>query len=81
MPVILLHYSPKWCLLLSRNDELSGVIHNDEMVMQKLNIAVKRVKPIDGHAPGLRGQQAATYFHTVLPPTMNVTKPMKQLKN
>ena len=34
------------------------MIHNDEMVMQKLNIAREAGKPIDGHAPGLRGQQA-----------------------
>lgn len=56
--------------LLARNDvyylaemmNYPGVIHKDEMVMQKLTIAREAGKPIDGHAPGLRGQEAAIYF-------------------
>lgn len=57
-------------VLLARNDvyylaemmNYPGVIHQDEMVMQKLSIALESGKPIDGHAPGLRGNEAATYF-------------------
>lgn len=39
-----------------------GVIHGDPMVMEKLAIARKHHKPVDGHAPGLRREQAAAYF-------------------
>lgn len=39
-----------------------GVIHQDVMVMAKLYHARKSGKPIDGHAPGLRGKDARDYF-------------------
>lgn len=39
-----------------------GVIHQDPQVMEKLAIARKHRKPIDGHAPGLRREQALAYF-------------------
>ncbi len=39
-----------------------GVLYKDETVYQKLNIAKKLGKPIDGHAPGLRGDQAEQYI-------------------
>jgi adenine deaminase len=39
-----------------------GVIYENEEVLAKLSIAQKYHKPIDGHAPGLRGEQAAKYF-------------------
>lgn len=39
-----------------------GVIFEDAEVLQKLAIAKKHGKQIDGHAPGLRGKQAAKYF-------------------
>ncbi|MCB0594030.1 MAG: adenine deaminase [Lewinellaceae bacterium] len=39
-----------------------GVIHEDKEVMAKLAIAQKLGKPIDGHAPGLRGEDARRYF-------------------
>ena len=38
-----------------------GVLHQDELVMQKITLAQKFGKPIDGHAPGLRGEQAQQY--------------------
>lgn len=38
-----------------------GVLFKDAQVMEKLKIARKIGKPIDGHAPGLRGQKAAQY--------------------
>jgi adenine deaminase len=39
-----------------------GVIFNDPSVSEKLDIAKKHGKPIDGHAPGLMGEQALTYI-------------------
>lgn len=39
-----------------------GVIYKDEMVMQKLAVAKKHNKPIDGHAPGLKGEDAKKYI-------------------
>jgi len=38
-----------------------GVLYDDPVVYEKLNIAKKLGKPIDGHAPGLRGEQAERY--------------------
>ncbi|NVJ47708.1 MAG: adenine deaminase, partial [Cytophagia bacterium] len=35
-----------------------GVLFKDETVYKKIDIAKKLGKPIDGHAPGLRGDQA-----------------------
>ncbi|MCB2208342.1 MAG: adenine deaminase [Bacteroidetes bacterium] len=39
-----------------------GVIHRDEYVMKKLEIAKKYGKPIDGHAPGVVGDDAKKYI-------------------
>ncbi|MCB0547748.1 MAG: adenine deaminase [Phaeodactylibacter sp.] len=39
-----------------------GVLFGDEQVMAKLAAAQKLGKPIDGHAPGLRGADARKYF-------------------
>lgn len=39
-----------------------GVLYNDETVYQKLEIAKRLGKPIDGHAPGLMGEQAEQYI-------------------
>lgn len=38
-----------------------GVLNRDPEVMQKIAIAQKHKKPIDGHAPGLRGKEANSY--------------------
>ena len=38
-----------------------GVLYKDEEVMAKIAAAKAVNKPIDGHAPGLRGEQAAAY--------------------
>ncbi len=38
-----------------------GVLNDDPGVFEKLAIARRLGKPIDGHAPGLRGEQAARY--------------------
>lgn len=39
-----------------------GVLFNDAEVFKKIAAAKAVGKPIDGHAPGLRGEQAKTYF-------------------
>ncbi len=39
-----------------------GVLFHDQVVYEKLDIAKKLGKPIDGHAPGLRGDQAEKYI-------------------
>jgi adenine deaminase len=39
-----------------------GVIFENEDIISKLEIAKKHHKPIDGHAPGLRGDEAKKYF-------------------
>ncbi|MBD1396694.1 adenine deaminase [Pontibacter sp. JH31] len=38
-----------------------GVLHRDPVVMKKIELAKKYGKAVDGHAPGLRGEQAARY--------------------
>ncbi|MFM7216769.1 MAG: adenine deaminase [Bacteroidota bacterium] len=39
-----------------------GVLHRDPMVMRKIDTAKKYNRRIDGHAPGLRGKDAADYI-------------------
>ncbi len=39
-----------------------GVISRDDAVMQKIRLAAKHNKPVDGHAPGLKGDQAYAYI-------------------
>lgn len=38
-----------------------GTVNRDELVMEKIRIAQKYGKPIDGHAPGLMGELAEKY--------------------
>ncbi len=38
-----------------------GVLHTDPEVMEKIAAAHAAGKPVDGHAPGLRGEQAQAY--------------------
>lgn len=38
-----------------------GTVHRDPVVMEKIRIAQKYGKPIDGHAPGLMGELAEKY--------------------
>jgi len=40
-----------------------GVLFNDKVVYEKLALAKKHNKPIDGHAPGLKGEQAINYIN------------------
>lgn len=47
---------------LSEMMNFPGVLHQDEEVMQKIAAAKRLGKPVDGHAPGLRGEDAGRYI-------------------
>jgi adenine deaminase len=47
---------------LSEMMNFPGVLHNDPLVMAKIKSAQKHNKPVDGHAPGLRGEAAKKYI-------------------
>lgn len=49
-------------LYLSEMMNFPGVLSGDPDVMAKIAAAVKIGKPVDGHAPGLRGEQALRYI-------------------
>jgi adenine deaminase len=57
-------------LLLKREDikylsemmNFPGVLFKDEEVMKKIDAAHRLNKPVDGHAPGLRGEKAKQYI-------------------
>ncbi len=49
-------------LYLSEMMNFPGVLFNDEEVMKKIASAKKNNKPVDGHAPGLRGADAKKYI-------------------
>lgn len=38
-----------------------GVLYDDPVVREKIALAHRRGRPVDGHAPGLRGEQARAY--------------------
>lgn len=47
---------------LSEMMNFPGVLFRDESVMEKIRIAHELKRPVDGHAPGLRGEDAAKYI-------------------
>jgi adenine deaminase len=47
---------------LSEMMNYPGVLYNDPIVMEKIKIAHELGKPVDGHAPGLKGEQAKKYI-------------------
>lgn len=47
---------------LSEMMNFPGVLFNDPEVMRKIEAAHALGKPVDGHAPGLRGEQAKQYI-------------------
>ncbi len=47
---------------LSEMMNFPGVLHADAEVMEKIKAAVELGKPVDGHAPGLRGEEAKKYI-------------------
>jgi adenine deaminase len=48
---------------LSEMMNFPGVLHKDPEVMAKIHAAQRVGKPIDGHAPGLRGEEARQYIN------------------
>jgi adenine deaminase len=54
----------KWdeIVYLAEMMNFPGVLNSDPDVMAKLEYARKTGKPVDGHAPGLSGEDAARYF-------------------
>ena len=49
-------------LYMSEMMNFPGVVYDDPEVMAKLSAARKLGKPVDGHAPGLKGEQLAKYI-------------------
>ncbi|RXK81723.1 adenine deaminase [Filimonas effusa] len=49
---------------LSEMMNFPGVLNGDPEVMKKIAAAQAAGKPVDGHAPGLRGEEAAHYIAT-----------------
>lgn len=47
---------------LSEMMNYPGVLYDDILVMEKIKIALKLNRPVDGHAPGLRGDDALKYI-------------------
>jgi adenine deaminase len=47
---------------LSEMMNFPGILHGDAGCLAKVKAAHARSKPVDGHAPGLRGEQAARYI-------------------
>lgn len=47
---------------LSEMMNFPGVLHKDNEVLKKIASAKKYYKPVDGHAPGLRGEDAKKYI-------------------
>jgi len=47
---------------LSEMMNFPGVLFGDPEVLAKINLAAKFGKPVDGHAPGLKGEEAARYI-------------------
>lgn len=54
--------SKKEIVYLAEMMNFPGVIYNDKEVHKKLAFAKQYKKPIDGHAPGLMGEEMKTYF-------------------
>lgn len=50
------------CHYLAEMMNWPGVLFGNEEVAAKIQLAKDMHKPVDGHAPGLRGDQAKTYF-------------------
>lgn len=47
---------------LSEMMNYPGVLHRDPLVMEKILVAKEMGVPVDGHAPGLKGADAANYI-------------------
>ncbi len=60
---------------LSEMMNFPGVLFKDEEVMKKIAAAHRLNKPVDGHAPGLRGEQAREYIASLNPPAGGTLNP------
>jgi len=49
---------------LSEMMNVPGVLNDDAEVSQKLRLAKQAGKPVDGHAPGLRGKEVKKYIES-----------------
>src|SRR5678810_931931 len=58
---------------LSEMMNFPGVLNEDEEVMKKIAAAHHLLKPVDGHAPGLRGDQAKQYLSLI-----HISEPTRQ---
>ncbi len=58
---------------LSEMMNFPGVLFKDEEVMKKIAAAHRLNKPVDGHAPGLRGELAKAYIQAPLNPPQGGT--------
>ncbi len=58
-----------------------GVLQGDREVLEKIAAAKKYNKPVDGHAPGLRGSDAKKYINAGIRRTMNVLRRRKRWRN
>ncbi len=58
---------------LSEMMNFPGVLFKDEGVMKKIAAAHRLGKPVDGHAPGLRGEKAKQYIQAPLNPPQGGT--------
>ncbi|HEX7847952.1 MAG TPA: adenine deaminase [Chitinophagaceae bacterium] len=54
---------------LSEMMNFPGVLFEDADVMKKIAAAHRLLKPVDGHAPGLRGEQAKLYIERISLPS------------
>ena len=58
---------------LSEMMNFPGVLNKEEEVMKKIATAHRLGKPVDGHAPGLRGEKAKEYIQAPLNPPQGGT--------
>ena len=58
---------------LSEMMNFPGVLHSDKEVMKKIEAAKKINKPMDGHAPGLRGEDAKRYTEAGYKDTVTIS--------
>ena len=61
---------------LSEMMNFPGVLNEDEEVMKKIAATHRLLKPVDGHAPGLRGQQARLYIERISLPLESEVPPV-----
>lgn len=61
---------------LSEMMNFPGVLTGDEEVMKKITAAHRLGKPVDGHAPGLRGEQARLYIERISQQSESKVPPM-----